>query len=263
MIDPMELDARELHDLAGFFGRRFPESSARSLAEAAGVSLPASAGWTTLVTEAARNKRLPQLVAAAKRARPEDPAMDALGEIVGRSRVLSQASVAALAVAAVLGLAVLAWPSGDQTLATPAPAEPVELASAVPEAPAPVELLTATVAPEPRPEAAPVLAPERSAPDPAARAAVSGPCGGEEGSVVGYFYAGGAAPGAPGELITLRQGARVRADYPGVHNRHNAAAAVRCVLPPGSTLRLDAAPIRVPGEAVWVPLVAGSVQSAG
>ena len=93
----------------------------------------------------------------------------------------------------------------------------------------------------------------------ASAATVTGACRGAAGGVIGYFHAGSTSPGHQGQTITLARGARVRADYPDRHSNFNANAPIRCVLPPGSTVRLDAEPITVPGQAVWVPLVAGSV----
>jgi len=98
-----------------------------------------------------------------------------------------------------------------------------------------------------------------AAPEAAPAPRASGLCPGEIGAIVGYYYAGHAAPGAVGAVVTLSGGARVRSDYPDIHNHFNAAAAVQCVLPPGTRLRLDAAPVAVPGQAFWVPVVAGSI----
>lgn len=256
----MELDARELQDLAGFFGRRFPERSAADMAAAAGVRLAPSAGWTSLVAEAARADRLPQLAAAARAARPGDPRMEELGRILGPSRRIPRAAMAlaALGLVALAGFAVA--PSGAGP-GVAAPAEAHAAAASVAEAPAPEVAPAAASEAAPAPEAAP----EAPASAPSSAGLVSAPstssglCRGAAGSVVGYYYAGSAAPGALGETVTLTGGARVRADYPDRHNRFNASAEVRCVLPPGSRLRLDAAPVAVPGAAYWVPVVAGSV----
>ncbi len=255
----MQLDAHELHDLAGFFGRRFPASSAQELADAAGVPLPPSAGWTTLVTEAARQQRLPQLVAAAKRARPGDAGVAALEQIVRPARRLPRTAMVAAALAALLLVgAALAWPEAPPAAPEPAVAS-VSATPAIDPAPAAAALPVETP-PAPAPVETPQAAVLQTAPEAApATTSATGTCAGEAGAVVGYFHAGSQSPGAQGQTITLSRGARVRADYPDVHNRHNASAPVRCVLPPGSRVRLDAAPITVPGRAVWVPLVAGSV----
>ncbi len=255
----MNLDARELQDLAGFFSRRLPEHSARELAERAGVPLSDHGGFTALITEAARLQRLPQVVDAARRARPDDPAFARLGEIVGRPRRLPVTALAlGLVALGLIGAATL-WPE-QAPVASPEPVAAVAAPS--PEAPPaqPSPALPSPVEPAP---VTPTEAPVSTAPSPEA-AVSSGPCPGTTGEILGYFYAGSAAPGRLGETITLSQGARVRADYPGVHNRHDASAPVRCVLPPGSRVRLDAEPLRVPGEAFWVPLVGGSASySAG
>ncbi len=256
----MELDARELQDLAGFFGRRFPDRSAAELGLAAGVSLAPSAGWTSLVAEAARRDRLPQLAAAARAARPGDPNMEELGRILGPSRRLPRSAV----IGAALGLVVLVAAGfavagrGPTSVEAPAVAAVVEAApvEAAPVEVAPVEAAPVEAAPD---EVAPAVSTGTSISASVAASESTGVCRGAPGSIVGYFHAGPTAPGQLGETVTISRGARVRADYPDRHNHFNASAPVRCVIPPGSSLRLDAAPIAVPGAAVWVPVVAGSV----
>lgn len=259
----MELDARELQDLAGFFGRRFPDRSAAELGLAAGVSLAPSAGWTSLVAEAARRDRLPQLAAAARAARPGDPNMEELGRILGPSRRLPRSAV----IGATLGLLVLLAAGfavagrGPTSVEAPAVAAVVEAApvEVAPVEAAPVEAAPVEVTPAAAPTDSTGTSISASVAASVAASESTGVCRGAPGSVVGYFHAGSTAPGQLGETVTISRGARVRADYPDRHNHFNASAPVRCVIPPGSSLRLDAAPIAVPGAAVWVPVVAGSV----
>lgn len=88
---------------------------------------------------------------------------------------------------------------------------------------------------------------------------VNGRCGGSRGEVVGYWYAGEERPGQKGTTIEMDGAVNVRADYPDVHNGFEKRSAVKCVLQSGDRVTLEAEPIRVPGDAYWVPLVAGSI----
>lgn len=254
----MELDAQELQDLAGFLGRRFSDERARALAAEAGIPVPPSAGWTAVVTEAARRGRLAGLARVCQAAKPGDPGMAQLASLLPAPRRPGRAIAAAAGLAALVFAAVLIGQRGGeaavaavQPQAAPEEAaeDGVEIAQA---APAPIGIAPAEAAPAEATPAAP-------APPEASRTQTSGLCRGPVGEVLGYFYAGAQAPGAQGQTVTLDRGSRVRADYPDRHNGFNASAALVCVLPAGTRVRLDAAPIAVPGAAVWVPLVGGSI----
>ena len=81
-----------------------------------------------------------------------------------------------------------------------------------------------------------------------------GNCRGQEGELVGYWYAGSASPGKKGDIITIPRDLNVRADYPDSHNNYDRRTPIRCTLGVGKKLELTADPIAVPGDAYWVPL---------
>lgn len=85
-------------------------------------------------------------------------------------------------------------------------------------------------------------------------------CEGREGELVGYWYAGEKRPGRAGQRVVLDKTVNVRADYPARHNDFDKRSTVRCVLVEGDVVKLARSPIEVPGEAYWVPLVAGTVK---
>jgi hypothetical protein len=86
-----------------------------------------------------------------------------------------------------------------------------------------------------------------------------GRCAAQPGEIIGYWHAGETSPGAAGDLLEMPHARNVRADYPDVHNRFNARAEVQCQLSLGDRVRLSRAPIRVPGDHYWVPLVHGDL----
>ena len=154
-------------------------------------------------------------------------------------------------------------PTADAPEAEPAPgAEPVPFqAAAAPSPPA----APATSPPEPAaPPAEPAAPPAEAAsqaPPAAAGApeapAADGPCAGPADRVVGYAYAGDAAPEGPA-WVTPRS-LNVRRDYPRRANGWSARAPVVCVLPRGARVALRSPPIPVDGGAFWVPVHGGSV----
>ena len=89
----------------------------------------------------------------------------------------------------------------------------------------------------------------------------AGRCTIPDDGVVGYWYAGGDAPGNAGEVVTVDYSINVRADYPDHHNAYNARSSVRCQLAAGDQIRLTRDPILVPGEGphYWVPLYNGDL----
>ena len=150
----------------------------------------------------------------------------------------------------------------------PATNEPT-LGAAAPEDPTPDATATATAtasdnagaSPEggsdQPPEANPASTPPAAAPaaaGPAPEKQVFIGCKGEPGTLVGYWYAGRESPGQKGDEITVPRDLNVRADYPDSHNDYNRRAEIRCTLGVGQSLVLTADPIRVPGDAYWVPL---------
>ncbi len=81
--------------------------------------------------------------------------------------------------------------------------------------------------------------------------------GAPAGEVVGYWYAGEKKPGEQGETITLDRDARVRVDYPRRENHNNFQTQERCVLPRGTRVKLELAPIDASKGRWWVPVVGG------
>jgi hypothetical protein len=288
----MDLAPDDLRDLAAFCARRFPGAAERaSLAAQAELDAPvageAITDWTTLLDDAQRHGRLTVLAKALAAAAPNDANLQAAcAELTGaasrrraRNQGLSRLAaggVALGAAAAGMTLAVAAgwWikgrePSQATSPATPSPAtSPASaVASASPEAP--VVRTSAALATPPAPAAAPPAAP--SSTTVAAPAAVAPPvtaatappasrvtgCDAHSGEVVGWWYAGTAAPGAVGGTVVLDRDARVRADYPRFENGHDARTPERCVLPRGSRLLLSHAPVNASGGHWWVPYSPG------
>ena len=84
-----------------------------------------------------------------------------------------------------------------------------------------------------------------------------GRCTTAAGGLVGWWHAGTTAPGAQGEVIRMRHGARVRVDLPRPANRFDARATERCALFEGDQVRLQPAnatmdPIYTPASNVEV-----------
>ena len=96
--------------------------------------------------------------------------------------------------------------------------------------------------------------------DRASAAVAEGICGGVVGEVVGYAWAGASLDRDAGSVWTLDRDRNVRADHPREDNDWDVGAPVVCILPKGARVTLELAPIEVP-RAVWVPVVAGSVES--
>lgn len=73
--------------------------------------------------------------------------------------------------------------------------------------------------------------------------------------MVGWWYAGESEPGKLGYTLTLDRGVRIRSDYPRAENGWLAEAPTRCVLGPGSRLKIAKEPVQIEGGAWWVPVV--------
>lgn len=86
-----------------------------------------------------------------------------------------------------------------------------------------------------------------------------GRCTTAAGGLVGWWHAGSSTPGAQGEVIRMRQGARVRLDLPRPANHFDARAPERCALFEGDQVRLTGAPVQIAGGSWWVPLHSGDL----
>lgn len=83
------------------------------------------------------------------------------------------------------------------------------------------------------------------------RAALEGPC-----KVDGWFYAG---TDTPSERFVAPHALHVRAEPPSRDNGWNARTEVRCYLGEGDIVRLDRAPLELPGHHFWVHLAPEAV----
>ena len=288
----MRLDSDDLTELAGFFAKRFPAAAdRRALAADAGLrpdrdpmAAPGPA-WLTLLGQAHAQGRLRLLAHAVARRAPDDDNLRGVCQVLTGSATpgtvplwdhpRTAPALAAVAVA-LLGLtAVVAFRD-------PAPADIDVVLAAAPVAPAAPTpgaepgLVAieggATPAGASKPwkagnpldtprAAAPEATPTPAAPPRAAAPAhYEGRCTVKGGGIVGYWYAGDAAPAQAGGLLVMPHSVNVRADYPDQHNDFDARAPLRCQLAEGDRVRLTADPIAVPGGAFWVPLHSGDLQ---
>ncbi|MFK7930144.1 MAG: effector-associated domain EAD1-containing protein [Myxococcota bacterium] len=252
--------------------------------------------WALLVREAEERRRLTPLLSEAARVRPGDPVLTQLatsaadGALVVPKRDrpgewVRGALIAGAVVAALGAIALFADLSGlTQSFAPPAPAAstapPIAAALGTPLATPPAAPVQGSpVADAAQPSASntplatagdgtsaggetappPLEAPADPPPTTAApsnEATGGGLCPGSPTQIIGYAYAGETAPAVA--TWRLPAGRNVRADYPRRENSWNSRSPVVCVLPRGSTLRIERPPIRVDGDAYWIPVVGGA-----
>lgn len=286
----MELTPRDATDLARFAARRWPErNQLDQIARKAGVELEDTlagdmvAVWSTVIVEARVQGRLRKLARVMARMQRDDERLQEVCDLLLALEDPAPVPPAARLAAAllVIGVAVAgaSWVLGQHDDVSTTPAEaPVadaevappaaQAAAPAPDAVPPLVEAAATAPSEPVPVAEPQPEPTEAAEvtpsAPQVRTASIAPaaspgCNGAPGAVVGYFYSGRTPPGAQGQTVTLPAAVNVRADYPDTHNGYDARSTVRCTLASGTRLHLAEAPIQVPGDAWWVPLVAGAV----
>lgn len=260
----MNLDDHELRDLADFLSRRFPASVDRAaLAVAARVPIPeddSDERWRAVVWWAQDRGTLPRMIAMAWRMRPDDPKLAEMAALLPSTRrwpwVVATLFLLAGAGAVWMGrgtpLVAAVPPAPTTSAARTAPPGP-------PASPAPARGADAPAA-EPPPPAAPEAAPA-PLPLPASASATptTGRCAAANGALLGYWYAGGSAPGEAGQIYSMKGGATVRADYPRPENHYQAHAEIRCGLVAGDQIRLTQAPIPVSGGVWWVPFLGGDL----
>ncbi len=259
----MVIETRDLDDLAVFFSRRYPDSpdAPARLARLAGVTQRSGVAptWTSILAAAAEQGRVRAVADAALREQPGDVR---LGELVrllsppARTWPAVAAGVAAFSVTLGLMAAVGLWALSGEADAAPGDASDT---STLVLGPAPAESAASTQGVEETvqsPDTA-VAATQATAP-----AGLSGPpvdgCRAAEGELVGWYHAGAESPGKKGDLVVLGGGARVRADYPQASKGWRLSPNVRCTLSRGEHLRLQADPVAIPGDSVWVPVHGGS-----
>lgn len=291
----MDLTPRDATDLARFMARRFPErAQVDQLARKAGVELDDTlagdlvAVWSTVVVEARIQGRLRPLARTLARSHRDDERLQEVCALLlaledpqplPRAAWIGGGLLAVALLAAGVGWALggrggagagVDLPAAELPAAAPAaavaaaPPAAVEVAPpAAVEAAPPAAVEEASAPAASPPGAAATEQPPVAAAAPALAAVVpvaaSSGCAAAPGELVGYWYAGPAAPGAQGQTITLPQAVNVRADYPDVHNGYDARTTVRCTLRRGDRQRLSRAPIAVPGGAWWVPVTGGDL----
>ncbi|MCB9794179.1 MAG: hypothetical protein H6741_15800 [Alphaproteobacteria bacterium] len=296
----MQLDTKEISELAGFLAKRFPSAGQiGELARAVGVEPPDQGTprerWGALLLGVQAQGGLLKLVRMASDMAPEDSNLTELrrtleAEQAAGRRPMALAMVIALSL--VIGVAAWAWTRP----AAPPPAAPprgpeltgdllTKLDDAPAEAPTETERSQAPPAGEAEPaveaepvvEAVPEAAPETLAqaeappvaepapaarpPEPASEQSVSGRCAGPATEVIGYWYAGAPFTPQAGETYTLKYGVNVRADYPRRANDWDAKTRVVCSLLGGDELRLTHDPILVDGGRYWVPFTPADLRS--
>jgi hypothetical protein len=231
----MRLDPTELCDLANFLARR---------------DLPGAVGlvqWERRLEQAQRDGELAGLLQGLAAQRPGDQNLARMTEMLahqstpgGASAMVGVTLVGGGFVGAVsliaLGILAVGLTTMERTVAADAP------------------VLVAAVEP---PEFAGGVA---ATPD--RRRLREGRCTNSHRDIVGFWYAGAAHPGAPGDVVTLERSMNVRVDYPDRHNDFDARARIACVLHPGDQVTLSAEPIRVPPNRYWVPLRTGDLVPA-
>jgi hypothetical protein len=274
----MQLEQRELEELAAFFAKRFGDLAAREeLAARAAVEVDAGQGWSAILSAASEQGKMGALAAAAVDRRPDDDNLRELAGTLKDEGVSTRVMAVAAAVLLLLGLGGAAWYGsadnhleklhpGDEGLAqqippVPAIVEPVE--PVIEDLALPVEAAeavesTALVEPTVVDDAEVLAVPVDEVPAPAPPA-TGGRCAAAEGELVGFWYAGHPFEVGQGEVYTLKHGKYVRAGYPARDNDWDHQQAVRCALQAGDRVRLSHAPVLVDGGKYWVPLHGGDL----
>jgi hypothetical protein len=292
----MELQTHDLRELAEFFAKRFPRSNDRRLLvdqlrlqHRENETQPPIQAWMSLLEVARERRALTRLGVAAQRLRPYDENLASMTELLERSeggrgrgnlQMVGMAMAALLAVgstwAAVQSLSAedTKKNSDDERASVRVESDLADVPTLEPDPGTTTVAASATAAArvdplEPPEEVAVALAeppvqtparvrpaPTPIEPDPANH---DGRCTIPDDGVVGYWYAGEAAPGEAGEVVVVPHSVNVRADYPDRHNSYDSRAAVRCQLASGDRIQLTAEPILVPGDRYWVPLYNGDL----
>ena len=275
----MQLEQRELSELASFFAKRFGDlASQEGLVAQAGIRVDAAEGWPAIIEAAAEQQRLGALAQAALDRRPEDDNLREMAATLPDERVPMKVMLAAGAVLLALGLGAAAWYGSadehieklhpeDEVLAEQVPQEQPPQEPVAQPLPEPIQELTQPEELEPAIEAE-AIEPELAAVEPAPLAeltppAADGRCGAPEGELVGYWYAGHPFEPGAGDIYTMKHGKYVRAGYPARENGWDHEQAVRCALRAGDRVRISHEPILVDGGKYWVPLHGGDLLGPG
>ena len=268
----MEWTNQELDELATFFAKRMTvDLEPLDPADPPPPGDPA-ARWRKRLRVTHERGHLPGLARRIAAVDPDDANLQQACDLLGRNdgRNVVQILGAALSVGVLLGvvgagagvMGVAAVVGAFQVVEL-TPMEPIALLQPQARAPSVTPDPYAHMSPSEIDKLEPV---EFEVPDEPASVATAGEmrpnarCAGNSGDLVGYWYAGTKKPGKHGQRIVLDRTVNVRVDYPDVHNGFEKRSQVRCVLVEGDVVKLAKAPVRVPGDAYWVPLVAGSVK---
>lgn len=287
----MQLQAQDLEELAEFFSRRFPAPEDRqALVRSTGLDtvLPSEAlpAWLVLLAAAQQHDRLGVLVQAAAALRPEDDSLADVAEtFTEESKLPLGKALIALGVFIALGAGAAAWFATSERHINERVPEPEPVIAVAPAVVAPVtsprqdvtetpaqadvgevgeQVASASEPPGPPPEPSVNPTPPAQGVDNEAPSSegdwVEGRCGGPEGRLVGYWYAGFPFEGQQGGDYVLQHSKNVRADYPRKGNGWNAREPVTCVLKQGDRVTLSGEPILVDGGKYWVPLYSGDLR---
>lgn len=252
----MDLTTDELQELATFFARRLTTTLDKVDPSDPPPAGDPVLGWVDLLQRAQADGRLAQLARQAAAADRSDAQLQSAAQLlqVGAGRRVSGGAMAlgvVVLVAAVTGVGVAASrqaPEAARTVVAP----PVEVGDAAPVSARDAHQdLGFVEAPEPRREAVDTVAD-----------ALPGRCARSDGGIVGYWYVGERSPGAIGATVEVPRATYVRADYPREDNGFRVDAPIRCVLEAGDIVRLSLAPVHVPLNSWWVPLVSGDLDTA-
>jgi hypothetical protein len=286
MASPKTLTERDIAELGRFYALRFPAYEDRiRLATALGVASEAQlagdplTAWTDVVRLCAQRGRLDELgrMAARASAGSQEHVARRLGLVI-----LAVAVIAALVfvsqkefdgekdqpdepeVAPVTAPApVLPAPSPASPPAVAPPSGPLPSAPNAPEATAEAEVAPAEpVAVAPDPDSPPgresLVTVTGAAPPDGALRRPNGRCSGASGSIVGWWYSH-ERPGNRGDIVQVKSGANVRADYPRRENRWKVEAPYVCGLLAGDRVRIGGEPQEMPGGDWWIPLAGGEL----
>lgn len=251
-----------------------------------------SKSWAMLVNEANTRGKLRGLLMAAARQSPGDPAMQAMAEglkhgklvitleeegpDLGRLLVTGGFALLFIVFLGVVGLmygpSLLSGGNGDGDEATEGeqsgekPAVEVRhgLMTGDEKAPKPTTTAPATQSPDGTGEQPSTAPDEPEQPgskkylvikDPTEEAGNTNTgCGGKQGTVIGYAYAGTGQPTVHGGVWAVASTATVRVAYPTPDNGFNAEAKVICTVPGGSSVPAgDAIPLD--DGTWWVPIM--------
>ncbi len=267
----MELEQRELDELAVFFAKRFGDPAERDgLVSQAGIQVDADQGWPAILEAASRQGCMSALSAAALHRRPDDENLQALAGTLEEPGISTRVMAVAAVVLLALGAGAAAWYASahthldrlhpaDGVLADQIPPEAVRPAPTPVVAAVEVDPVEAVASVEDVETTGPVQAFEPPDPVVHVEAALEGRCAASEGELVGYWYAGFPFEAQQGEIYTVLHGKYVRAGYPARDNAWDHQQPVRCALESGDRVRLSHAPVLVDGGKYWVPLHGGDL----